>query len=215
MRRFKIDRVIFAFSVAVFVFGVTFGVLSRAAGLSSFEATSMSALVFAGASQFAVVGALAAGGSAWIALVAGGLLNLRLFALALSVAPSLSHSGPVRALQSYLVTDESVAISAGPDGSVEVDRFVSAGLWIGTGWIVGTAIGAVGGSVIGDPLVWGLDAAFPGGFLALLGPRLFTDPVARRVAIAGAAVGLALTPFVPLGVAPLIAALTALLAYKA
>jgi predicted branched-subunit amino acid permease len=194
---------------------VTFGVLSRAAGLSSFEAVVMSTLVFAGASQFAVVGALAAGGSAWVALVAGGLLNLRLFALALSVAPSMSQSGPLRALQSYLVTDESVAIASNPDGSIERDRFVRAGLWVGGAWIVGTAIGALGGSAIGDPLVWGLDAAFPGGFLALLAPRLLKDPVARKVALAGAAIGLALTPFVPLGIAPLVAALAALLALRA
>jgi predicted branched-subunit amino acid permease len=210
----RIDRVIAAFSLAVLVFGATFGVLARGAGLSTSQAIGMSTLVFAGAAQFAVIAAISAGSSAWVALVAGGLLNLRLFALALAVAPSLSRNGFVRALQSYLVTDESVAVASRPDGSVDGSRFIKAGIWVGGAWIVGTAIGSLGGSVIEDPLVWGLDAAFPGGFLALLAPRLLHDPVARRVGILGAAICLALIPFVPLGVAPLVASLTALAAVK-
>ena len=211
---FRIDRVIAAFAVAVLVFGMTFGVLARAAGLSAFEAIAMSVLVFAGASQFAVVGALAAGSGAWVALVAGALLNLRLFALALAVAPGLSRRASVRTLQSYLVTDETAAVAARRDGSIDVDRFVRAGLWIGAAWIVGTAVGAFGGNLIRDPLQWGLDAAFPGGFIALLAPRLREDSTARKIAVLGALVCLALTPFVPLGVAPLIASSMALVAVR-
>ena len=210
----KIDRVIAAFALAVLVFGMTFGVLARGAGLTSSEAIAMSAFVFAGAAQFAVVGAIAAGSSAWLALVAGALLNLRLFPLALGVAPGLSKRTSIRALQSYLVTDETAAVAARPDGSIDGRRFVSSGLWIGSAWIVGTLIGALGGSIIRDPLAWGFDAAFPGGFLALLGPRLMTDPVARRIAVVGALTCLVLIPLVPLGVAPLIASLAALLALK-
>jgi 4-azaleucine resistance transporter AzlC len=209
-----VDRVVAAFSVAVLVFGLTFGVLARAAGLSAPQAIVMSILVFAGAAQFAVVGALSAGSSAGLALVAGALLNLRLFALALAVAPRLSGKVATRAVQSHLVTDESVAVASGPDGSIDGERFVRAGIWVLGAWVIGTTLGAFGGSVVRDPLVWGLDAAFPGGFLALLAPRLRRDPIARRVAVAGAAVCLALTPFVPLGVAPLIAAGAALLAVK-
>jgi predicted branched-subunit amino acid permease len=208
------DRVILGFGAAVMVFGATFGVLARAAGLSAFETIAMSALVFAGAAQFAVVGAISAGSSAWAALIAGAFLNLRLFALALAVAPGLPRSAPLRALQSFLVTDESVAVAARSDGSVDGARFVRAGIWVAIAWVLGTALGALGGSVIRDPLVWGLDAAFPGGFIALLAPRLLEDGVARRVAVVGAIVGLVLIPIVPLGVAPLVAAGAALLAVR-
>lgn len=205
---------IVAFSLASIVFGATFGVLARAAGLSPLEAITMSALVFAGAAQFAVVAAIAAGSSAWVALVAGALLNLRLFALGLGVAPGLPKRGPTRALLSYLVTDESVAVAARNDGSVDGDRFVRVGVWLVGAWVIGTAIGALAGSLIRDPLVWGLDAAFPGGFIALLGPRLLNDPVARKVALVGAVSCLVFIPLVPLGVAPLLASFAALLAVK-
>lgn len=210
----RFDRVIVAFSLAVLVFGMTFGVLARAADLSSAQAMAMSTLVFAGAAQFAVVAAIAAGSSAWVALVAGALLNLRLFALSLAVAPGLSKRASTRALQSYLVTDESVAVASRTDGSVDGKRFVRAGVWIGSAWIIGTAAGALGGSFISDPLAWGFDAAFPGGFLALLGPRLLSDHQARTIAFVGAISCLVLIPLVPLGVAPLVASLAALLAVK-
>jgi predicted branched-subunit amino acid permease len=213
-RRAEFDRVIAAFGLAVLVFGMTFGVLARAADVAAVEAIAMSVLVFAGAAQFAVVGALAAGSGMWLALVAGALLNLRLFALALAVSPGLSDRGPIRALQSYLVTDESAAVAARPDGSIDGDRFVRAGIWIGTAWVAGTALGALGGSLVSDPLVWGLDAAFPGGFLALLAPRLLKDPVARKVAVIGGLICLVLIPFVPLGVAPLVAAVAAFMAAR-
>ena len=208
------DRVIVGFALAVAVFGVTFGVLARAAGLSALQATLMSLIVFAGAAQFAVVAAIAAGTGVWVALLGGAFLNLRLFALGLGVAPGLSKRPVIRALQSYLVTDETAAVAARPDGSVDGDRFVSSGIWIGSAWVIGTVVGALGATVVEDPLVWGFDAAFPGGFLALLAPRLFADPVSRKVAAAGAVICLVLIPFVPLGVAPLVASLAALWAVR-
>lgn len=210
----RVDRAVAAFSIAVLIFGVTFGVVARAAGWSSLQAVAMSASVFAGAAQFAVIGALSGGSTGWVALVAGAVLNLRLFALALGVAPGLSRHVPIRALQCYLVTDESVAIAAREDGSIDAKRFVRAGIWVASAWVIGTAIGALGGSFVSDPMAWGLDAAFPGGFIALLAPRLISDPMARRVAVAGALICLVLVPFVPLGVAPVVAALAALLGVK-
>ncbi len=205
---------IVAFASAVVVFGATFGVLARAAGFSASEAIAMSVLVFAGAAQFAVVGAISAGSSAWVALAAGAVLNLRLFALGLAVAPGLSDKRPLRALQSYLVTDESAAVGARKDGSIDGRRFVQAGTWVSVAWVTGTALGALGGASVRDPLAWGLDAAFPGGFLALLAPRLREDPLARKVGATGAVIALALIPVTPLGVAPLIAALAAFVALK-
>src|SRR3954447_20657887 len=76
--------------VAVGVYGVSFGVLAVAAGLSPAQAVVMSMLLFTGASQFAFVGVLASGGGG--ALAATGpavMLAVRNAAYGLSLAPIL------------------------------------------------------------------------------------------------------------------------------
>jgi predicted branched-subunit amino acid permease len=76
-------------------------------------------------------------------------------------------------------------------------------------WNVGTAIGALGASAVGDPTVLGLDAAIPAGFIALLWPRL-VDRHTRLLAALAAVIALALVPFVPAGLPVLGAAAVAL-----
>jgi len=79
-------------AAAVFVFGMSFGVLAVAARLPAWSVVLMSALVFAGSAQFAAIGVIAAGGSVLTAIFAGALLNLRFVATGIAVAGSL----PVR-----------------------------------------------------------------------------------------------------------------------
>ena len=55
------------------------------------------------------------------------------------------------------------------------------------GWVAGTAVGVVGGDVIGDPEALGLDAAFPAFFLALLVPQIRSRR-ALAAALGGAAI---------------------------
>ena len=71
-------------------------------------------------------------------------------------------------------------------------------------WNVGTLRRRARRQAIGDPETFGLDAAFPAGFVALLVPHL--RPLDGKVAAAlGAAIALVLVPFVPVGV-PILAA---------
>ena len=64
--------------------------------------------------------------------------------------------------------------------------------------------------MVGDPAVLGLDAAFPAGLIALILPSLRSAD-ARRVALIGGAVAVAVTPFLPAGL-PVLCALLGLLA---
>jgi predicted branched-subunit amino acid permease len=73
------------------------------------------------------------------------------------------------------------------------------------GWFLGTVIGAVAGSAIGDPAKLGLDAMFPAFFLALLVPELTKSRRSREVAVGAGVLALALTPLLPPGV-PIVAA---------
>lgn len=187
-------------AAAVGAYGLGYGVLAVAAGLPPWLAVLSSALVLAGGSQFAFVGVLAAGGSPWLGATSGLLLNARYLAFGLVIAQHLGRPPLLRRLvDSYLVTDESVALAlAGPPDQV-ARRFRTVGAAVVVAWVGATALGAFGGSLLGDPERLGLDAAFPAGFLLLLSPWLQRRD-GRVAAIVGAAVAVGLTPWTPPGV---------------
>lgn len=203
-----------ALSVAVGVFGVSFGVLGVASGLSVAMTCALSALVFAGGAQFAAVGVVAAGGSPLAAVVSGLLLNTRYAAFGLTVAPLLGRGLPERLVGAHLVIDESVALAL-----TRKDRRAARRVFWLTGgalfvvWNAATLFGAVAGTALGDPEALGLDAAFPAGFLALLMPQLATTR-ARVAALSGGLIALVLLPLTPPGVPIVAAALGALLALR-
>jgi len=187
---------------AVFVFGVSYGVLAGDAGIPVWQAVLMSATVFAGSSQFAAVSVLGSGGSAAAAVVAGALLNARYLATGAAAAHVLPGGRLQRFVGAQLVVDESYALAVGAGSAQQPDPRVliisGTALWIG--WVGGSAIGGLLGPVVGDPRSLGLDAAFPALFVALLWPLLDRRSPAVA-AIAGLAVAAALLPFTSAGVA--------------
>jgi len=190
-------------------FGVSFGVLARAAGMGAVAPIVMSGTTFAGSAQFAATSVLSTGGSVAAAVVAAVLLNARYAPIGVSVAPWLRGPWWSRFLRAQLVVDESWAIAAEGEGRFNPRVLLGAGITLYVAWVAGTTLGVLFGDVIGDPARLGLDAAFPALFLALLVPQL-TSVRSRQAAILGAAIGLALTPFAPPGV-PIIAASAACL----
>lgn len=197
-------RAVLPLAVAVFGFGVSYGVLAETARMGSFAPIVMSATTFAGSAQFAAASVLAGGGSAATAVVAALLLNARYAPIGVTVAPWITGGFWTRLAHAHLIVDESWAVAAEGGGRWNPRVLVAAGLGIWVAWVGGTVVGVLFGDVIGDPNRWGLDAAFPALFLALLAPQLRDRP-ARTAAGAGAAIGLALTPFAPAGV-PIVAA---------
>lgn len=186
--------------LAVGVFGVSFGVLAVASGLTVAQASVMSLLVFTGASQFAVVGVLGAGGSTSAALGSALLLAARNGAYGLTLSRIIRGRLPTRLVAAHLVIDESTAMATAQRGPEDQRRgFWTAGLAVFVFWNLGTLLGALGGDAIGDPERFGLDAAFPAGFVALLVPHLRTLD-GRLAALIGATVAMVLVPVVPVGV---------------
>ena len=200
--------------LAVGVFGVSFGVLAVASGLTVAQACTMSLLVFTGASQFAVVGVIGSGGSTAAALGSALLLAARNTAYGLAMSDVVRGRLPTRLLGAQLVIDESTAMAS----AQETPDARARGFWI-TGvavfvfWNLGTLLGALGGDAIGDPEQYGLDAAFPAGFVALLVPHLRSLD-GRLAAAIGAAVALVLVPVAPAGVPVLAASVAVLLGLR-
>jgi predicted branched-subunit amino acid permease len=197
-------------AVAIAFFGVSFGVLARGAGMGPWAAVVMSATTLAGSAQFAAVSVLGAGGGAAVAVLTGAMLNARYLMMGVSAAPALSGPAGSRFLAAQLVMDESWAIAHGPDGSLDRQRLIGAGVVLLAVHVASTAVGAFGLGGVVDPGALGLDAAFPAMFLVLIRPHL-GRPNARVVAAVGALVSLALTPLAPPGV-PIVAAAGAVLA---
>ena len=198
--------------IAVIAFGVSFGVLARTAGMGVWAPIVMSATTFAGSAQFAAVSILHTGGSVAAAIAAASLLNARYVPISISVA-RLFH-GPLlgRAFRSQLIVDESWAVSVRPEGGFDLRLLLGAGLLLYPCWVAGTAVGVVGGGLLGDPRRLGLDAAFPALFLALLAPQVR----GRRPLVAaalGGAIALVLVPLAPPGVPIVVASLACLVGW--
>jgi 4-azaleucine resistance transporter AzlC len=205
-------RKVLPFSIAVLGFGISFGVLARPV-MGPVAPIVMSAVTFAGSAQFAAASILSAGGTLAAAVIAAILLNARYGPIGVSVAPSLGGSVWSRFLRAQLVVDETWALSADGRGGHDPRIIVGAGLVLYAAWVAGTALGVLFGDLIGDPARFGLDAAFPALFLALLVTTLDRRE-AWIVAGLGAAIGLALTPVAPPGVPIVAAGLACLLGWR-
>jgi predicted branched-subunit amino acid permease len=191
--------------LAVGLYGVAFGAAADAAGLNLWQAMTLSLLMFTGASQFALVGVLGAGGSALAAVGSALLLGTRNTVYGVRLVPLLRPHGLQRFAAAHWVIDETTALAlAAPDRKLARLAFLVGGATIFLTWNVMTVVGALGAAALGGAAQAALDAVVPAAFLALLWPRLrppFPEAaVQRRVALGGAVVALALTPFVPPGV---------------
>ncbi|MEM7272285.1 MAG: AzlC family ABC transporter permease [Actinomycetota bacterium] len=194
------------------VFGMAFGVLAATTGLTVPQTMAMSLLVFTGASQFAAVGVIGAGGGEPAALGSALLLAARNGFYGIALAQHLRSVLWRRVLGSQLIIDESTALSlAQEDSEDRPGAFWAGGLAVFFFWNLGTVVGAVGGDAIGDPEALGLDAAFPAGFIALAAPA-FGHRRGVVAAAVGAAIAVAATPFVRPGLPILFAAAGALVA---
>lgn len=158
---------------AVGLSGFAFGVTSAGAGMTVVQTCVLSLFVFTGASQFALVGALGGGGNPLAAAAGALLLGARNAFYGLRLSQLLGLPASVRPLAAQWVIDETSAVAlAQPDRRLARLGFTVTGVSLYAGWNITTFLGALGASALGDPAVWGLDAAGPAVFLALLLPML-------------------------------------------
>ncbi|MFK0256128.1 AzlC family ABC transporter permease [Streptomyces sp. NPDC090445] len=195
--------------VAVGLSGFAFGVTAAGAGLSALQAGALSLLVFTGASQFALVGALAAGGNPFTAAAGAFFLGTRNAFYGLRLSQLLALPRAAKPFAAHWVIDETTAVSlAQPDRRSARLGFTVTGLALFVLWNLTTLLGALGAEAIGDTAAWGLDAAGPAVFLALLAPML-KSTTERAAAALALVLGLGLLPFLPAGLPVLVAALAA------
>jgi predicted branched-subunit amino acid permease len=198
--RNQVDRTALSVAFTVGLYGAAFGAAGVTAGFSILQTCLLSILLFSGASQFAVVGIMGAGGSAVSAIATATLLGFRNALYGLQMAPILKVKGLKRILAAQITIDESTAVATLQENDADRRRgFYVTGIGVFVFWNLFTFLGALGASAIGDPAVWGLDAAVPAAFCGLIWPRLKnkTHFIVSAVAIAWA---LLLTPITPAGI---------------
>ena len=198
-------------AAATGLYGVSFGALAVASGLSVAQTIALSLLMFTGGSQFAFIGVIAGGGTGAAAFGAAGLLGVRNAIYGMQINRMLRLTGWRRFVGAQMTIDESVATAAAQMDRDERRRgFWTAGVGFYLLWNSFTAIGAALGDAMGDPRQWGLDGAAVAAFLGLLWPRLRNrEPVA--IAIVCALVTVLAVPFTPPGVPIIVAAFVAAL----
>ncbi len=199
-KRNQVDRTALSVAFTVGLYGAAFGAAGVTAGFSILQTCLLSILLFSGASQFAVVGIMGAGGAAVSAIATATLLGFRNALYGLQMAPILKVKGLKRILAAQITIDESTAVATLQENDTDRRRgFYITGIGVYIFWNLFTFLGALGASAIGDPSVWGLDAAVPAAFCGLIWPRLKnkTHFVVSAVAIAWA---LLLTPITPAGI---------------
>jgi len=198
--------------LAVGVSGVAFGAAAVSSGLSAWQACALSLLAFTGASQFALAGVIASGGSLLAGTAGAILLGSRNTLYGLRLADLLRPRGARRLLLTALgVIDETTAVSlAQPDPDAARAAFTATFCCLYLTWNLATLAGAVGAGRIGSPQSFGLDVVGPAAFLALIWPRLRSGRPERLVAVGGVTIALGMTPLLPVGVPVILAATAAL-----
>lgn len=210
VERAEIVRASLGLALYAAAFGLSFGAVAVASGLSVAQAMTLSFVLFSGASQFAFVG-VAATGSPLAAIPAALLLGVRNTFYGVTIAQILRPRGARRVMAAHLSIDETAAMAAA-QRSTRAKRYAfwASGVAMFVLWNVGSLAGALLGSVL-DTATFGLDAAAPAAFLALLWPALRTAR-ARWVAAGSIALALVLIPLVPPGVPVLAAVVVAVAA---
>ncbi|RDB42505.1 branched-chain amino acid ABC transporter permease [Halomonas sp. DQ26W] len=158
-------------SLFVIVFGLAFGVAALSRGLSGLEAMLMSALVFAGASQFAAL-------ELWgpeiplLPLVATTFaINARHLLMGAAIQPWLAHLPTAQRYGSVVVMSDSNWAMAAADhqrGETNVGMLVGGGIALWVTWLFGTLLGVLFGSGIEEPQRFGLDVIMGCFLLAML-----------------------------------------------
>jgi 4-azaleucine resistance transporter AzlC len=182
-------RAEFPLLVGVFPFGMIYGTLALKAGLSTAASQLMSAIVFAGSSQFVTAQLVHDAAPGMVIIVTIAVVNLRHMLYSASLAPYLKDlSLKWKILLSYFLTDEAYAPSI---LKYEEEGITPTGHWflLGAGfalwsiWQISTALGIFLGTAI--PESWSLDFALPLTFIAMVIPALKNRPMVAAALSAG------------------------------
>lgn len=182
----------FAMAVGILPFGLIFGTLAGAAGLTLWQAFGMSALVYAGSAQLVVLSLLGSGASLLVILLTTFIVNLRHVLYSATLQP---HVGQLpqrwRILLAFWLTDETFAVVQ-RFYLLHGDRPLAQWYWLGVAsslyacWVLSSLAGVLFGQAVPDLASWGLEFAMLATFIGIVIPLLRNQPQLAAALTAGA-----------------------------
>ena len=179
----------------VFVYGVTFGLLSVGSGLSGVDAAMLSAGVYSGSAQTLAVGALASGAGLGATAMSVALLNARYIFFGAALRPWLEGAGGPRAYATLFFLGDGnwlLSMRARASGEADAGFILGSGLGMYLAWLSGTILAVGFGSTLPAPHALGLDFLLIAFCMAMIADGIRDRPVPSMVRSGLAAVAAAL-----------------------
>lgn len=177
--------------VGAIPFGIIFGTLAQSSGLSFGGAMGMSAIVFAGSSQFIALGLLSAGTPLGMIVLTTWVVNLRHLLYAVSLVPYVQHLSQVWKLPlGFWLTDENFMVAIQRYRQQDLSRYkhwfqLGSAMAMYVNWQLSTLLGLTLGQSIPNAAGWGLDFAMVATFIGMTVPYLTNRPMVATVLISG------------------------------
>ena len=159
--------------VGYFSVSFGFGAMAVAQGLSVWHAILISATNLTSAGQFAGLTVIAAGAAIVEMILTQLVINSRYALMSLALGPRFGPSVGIgkRLIAAFFNTDEIFALGMAREGKLTTSYFVGAGTVAALGWIGGTAMGALAGSVLPMSVRAALGVMLYGMFIAIVVPQ--------------------------------------------
>lgn len=200
-------------TAGVVPFGLIMGTVASNSGLNPFEGMGMNFIIFAGASQLAVLELMNTNSPVLVVVLTGFVINLRFIMYSASLAPFVSGLSFLKKLGvAYTMTDQSYAVSIVAFDKIESSRhkilfYMGTVLTMMLVWHFSTLAGLIFGNFA--PHSISLDFAVPLAFMSIFLP-LIKNKTLVAVALTSSVVSV-LTYDFPYNLGLIVAAASALL----
>ncbi len=167
--------------LAAMPFGILYGALAQASGLTLWTSMAMSFFVFAGSAQFVAVNLLLTAAPVLVIVIATFFVNLRHLMYSANLLEHVKQTpAPLRAIMAFWLTDETFAVvakktSTSYDPSSIHLYYLGSALTMYSSWQIYSLIGYQLGSQVPDAQTWGLDIAMVLAFIGIVVPLLKTS----------------------------------------
>lgn len=155
-----------------FAVAFTLGITAKNIGLTPLQAAATSFLMHASAGEFAAFKVMAAGAGYVEMALQELIINLRYLLMSCALTQKVSEkTKPAhRFLISYFITDEIFGISSTVDGDLNPFYNYGAACVASPGWVLGTFLGALVGSILPASVASAMGIALYGMFIAIIIP---------------------------------------------